>query len=222
VLRRVTRAARAETGVMVRAKCAPHFKRLAFEHDPAWPITLAQGYEAGGCLAGTRYCRVTPEGEVTACPYMETPAGSVRRRRFADIWANAPQFQALRAPRLEGRCGACEYRKLCGGCRARPAARSGNIFGEDFLCDYAPRGGAVIEPLSRAAAGVAWTEEALARLQRVPPFLRRMVRRRAEEHVRTLGAGAVTTAHMQALARRRFGAAGPPRAGHPEAPGETP
>ena len=45
------------------------------EADPPLPVTLAQGYEAGGCLAGTRYCRVTPEGELTACPYMEESAG---------------------------------------------------------------------------------------------------------------------------------------------------
>ena len=130
VLRRVTRAAREETGLLVRAKCAPHFKRMAMELDPAWPITLAHGYEAGGCLAGTRYCRVTPEGEVTACPYIETSVGSVRATPFAEIWRDAPMFRQLRAPQLAGRCGRCEYRKICGGCRARPLTREGALMGE--------------------------------------------------------------------------------------------
>lgn len=214
VLRRVTRAAREETRLLVRAKCAPHFKRMATELDPGWPITLAHGYEAGGCLAGTRYCRVTPEGEVTACPYIETPVGSVRTTPFAEIWRDAPMFRRLRAPVLEGRCGACEYRRICGGCRARPLARDGALMGEDFLCGYEPRGGAVIEPLRDAGGGVAWSTEAKRRLARVPPFLRRMVRSRVEAEVRRCGRDAVTAGDMQASMARRFAGAGsPPGAG---------
>ncbi|MBI4182592.1 MAG: radical SAM protein [Proteobacteria bacterium] len=210
VLRRVTRAAHEETRLLVRAKCAPHFKRMAMELDPSWPITLAHGYEAGGCLAGTRYCRVTPEGEVTACPYIETPAGSVRTTPFADIWRDAPMFCRLRAPRLDGRCGCCEYRKICGGCRARPLARSGALMGEDFLCSYRPQGGSVIEPLHDATGDISWTAEAESRLARVPPFLRRMVRKRIEDAARRRGRGTVTADDLQASMPRRFVGAGPP------------
>jgi radical SAM protein with 4Fe4S-binding SPASM domain len=210
VLRRVTLAAREETRLLVRAKCAPHFKRMAMELDPAWPITLAHGYEAGGCLAGTRYCRVTPEGEVTACPYIETPAGSVRAAPFAEIWRDAPMFRQLRAPMLEGRCGRCEYRRICGGCRARPLARDGALMGEDFLCGYEPRGGAVIEPLHHAGGGIAWSAEAERRLARVPPFLRRMVRSRVEAEARRRGRDTVTAGDMQASQERRIAGAGLP------------
>ena len=211
VMRRVTAAAHDETDLIIRAKCAPHFKRMAMELDPTWPITLAHGYEAGGCLAGTRYCRVTPEGEVTACPYIEDSVGSIRDARFKTIWHEAPMFQALRAPKLEGRCGVCEYQKICGGCRARPLARDGALMGEDFLCAYEPRGGALIEPLLPETSAMPWTAEAETRLNRVPPFLRKMVRRRAEDFARTEGASEVTEDHLAALARRRFGAAGPPQ-----------
>ena len=210
VLRRVTRAAHDENGLMVRAKCAPHFKRMAIELDPSWPITTAHGYDAGGCLAGTRYCRITPEGEVTPCPYMETSVGSIRREGFADLWRNAPMFQALREPVLHGRCGECEYRKLCGGCRARPLAATGDLMGEDFLCGYEPQGGAVVEPLERSGETPFWTTEADQRLRRVPPFLRRMVRQRAEAYVRRRGVSEVTAADMESMLRRRFGDAGPP------------
>jgi radical SAM protein with 4Fe4S-binding SPASM domain len=210
VLRRVTRAAHDEKQLMVRAKCAPHFKRMAMELDPSWPITSAHGYDAGGCLAATRYCRVTPQGAVTPCPYMEAEAGSVREQGFAAIWRDAPLFAQLRRPALEGRCGACEYAKLCGGCRARPLARDGNLMGEDFLCSYQPGGGAVIEPLIGKGATLAWSPEAEARLKHVPPFVRRMVRRKVEEHVRAAGRGTVTVDDMTELARRRFGEDGPP------------
>lgn len=210
VLHHLAEAARAETTLVVRARCAPHFKRLAREMSPPLPITLADGYEAGGCLAGTRYCRVTPEGDLTPCPYIEKSAGSLRQTPFAVLWRNAPLFAALRAPALEGRCGSCEYAKLCGGCRARPLARDGNLMGEDFLCGYRPAGGAVIDPAFAQGAALAWSAEAEARLAHVPPFVRRFVRQRAEAYAREHGERVVTAAHLHALAQRRFGASGRP------------
>ncbi|GAB4289479.1 MAG: heme b synthase [Roseovarius sp.] len=216
-LRRLTRAAHDTQGIMIRAKCAPHFKRMAIELDPDWPITMAHGYEAGGCLAGTRYARVTPEGEVTPCPYIALSAGSVRDRSFAEIWRDAPLFARLRAPRLGGRCGICAYAGLCGGCRARPFAATGDLMGEDTLCAYQPGDGAVLPNVPEAAPAVAWTPAARARLERVPPFVRRFVRQRAEAHARAAGCDAVTAEHLETLARRRFGpgagTARPPRAG---------
>jgi radical SAM protein with 4Fe4S-binding SPASM domain len=203
-LHRVAEAARDEDTLLIRARCAPHFKRIAMSLDPPLPITLAEGYEAGGCLAGTRYCRVTPTGEVTPCPYMEISAGSVLDDDFGELWRTAPLFDALRRPKLKGRCGACAYTKLCGGCRARPLARDGDMMGEDFLCRYRPDNDAVIEPLPDRGAAIAWSAEAERRLGHVPPFVRRFVRTRAEAHARAQGAAAVTTAHLHDLARRRF------------------
>lgn len=211
VLGRVLEAARDEAALIVRAKCAPHFRRLAAAHRPDLPVTPVHGYEAGGCLAGTRYCRVTPEGELTPCPYMARSAGSVRERDFAELWRRAPLLAALRRPRLEGRCGACEYAKLCGGCRARPLARSGNLMGEDFLCRYEPAGGPVIEVAQAGEATVRWSAEAEKRLSHVPAFVRRFVKRRAEAHASALGDPVVTPRHLDALARRRFGPATPSR-----------
>ena len=204
VLHQVAEAARDEKELLVRARCAPHFKRMALEMNPPLPVTLIHGYEAGGCLAGTRYCRVTPTGGITACPYMEESVGSIRDKAFADIWRDAPMFNQLREPKLEGRCGACEYSKLCGGCRARPFARDGELMGEDFLCGYQPGSGATIEPMP-AEGAVPWTQDAEDRLARVPGFVRRFVRKRAEVHARETGAAAVTAAHLDELAKRRFG-----------------
>jgi len=60
--------AQADTSLIVRARCAPHFKRVAHQRDADSRLTRAEGYEGGGCLAGIHYCRVTPEGGITACP----------------------------------------------------------------------------------------------------------------------------------------------------------
>lgn len=205
VLKRVAQAAREEESLVVRARCAPHFKRMAMEVDPPLPVTQADGYDAGGCHAGTRYARITPEGGVTPCPYIEESVGSIRQSGFAQIWNEAPMFAALRAPKLEGKCGVCEYTQLCGGCRARPLARDGNLMGEDFLCGYQPEGGAVIAPMPRTSSNMPWSEEARQRLLHVPAFVRRFVKRRAEDYARENGAGEVLGAHLDELAKRRFG-----------------
>lgn len=204
VLRKVTASARDQQGLIVRAKCAPHFKRMALELDPTWPVTSAQGYEAGGCLAGTRYVRVKPDGGVTACPYIEDEVGNVRDTGFAKLWQATDTFQDFREPKLEGRCGACEYTKLCGGCRARPLARDGNVMGEDFLCSYEPQGGAVIEPLVDVQSNMPWASGAENVLAKIPSFVRRFVRQRAEDLVRKQGGREVTAAIMGELARNRF------------------
>jgi AdoMet-dependent heme synthase len=210
VLEKITLAARQEDGLIIRAKCAPHFKRMALELDSSWPVTSAHGYEAGGCLAGTRYARVTPDGDVTPCPYMETSVGNIRDTSFAELWTDAPVFKQLRAPVLEGRCGACEYSKLCGGCRARPLARDDNMMGEDFLCDYQPGGGAVIEPLGIEESTMTWTPGAEEWLGRIPSFVRRFVRVRAEKFVRDQGGNEVTAEVMGMLARKKFKGRGKP------------
>ena len=220
VLRRVAKAAKQEKRLMVRAKCAPHFKRIAIEMDPKWAITAAHGYDAGGCIAATRYARITPNGDVTPCPFMENSAGSVKTQSFAEIWHDAAVLNELRAPKLEGRCGACEFQILCGGCRARPLAMTGNMMGEDTLCTYQPQGGAIITPMMPAGNTLHWSKDAEVHLARIPGFVRRMVRRRAEDYVRGEGRDEVTKDDLTLLAKRRFGDAGPPafvKRGRPDA-----
>src|SRR5205807_8633945 len=63
-------------GLLIRATCAPHFRRILWELNPASP--LLQNYAHGSCPAGKYYCRITPEGDVTPCPYMPVSAGRDR------------------------------------------------------------------------------------------------------------------------------------------------
>jgi radical SAM protein with 4Fe4S-binding SPASM domain len=212
VLEQIVRAQQQSDDLLIRARCAPHFKRVAYQVDPTLPLTRAQGYEGGGCLAGRHYCRVAPDGAVTACPYIAESEGSVREQPFWSIWDGSANFRALRNPQLGGKCGDCEFRMLCGGCRARPLARGDGLLDADPWCSYQPRGAAVIEPLADSPDSmVTWDPVAEQRLARVPPFLRKMVRKRAESHVLEQGETRVTPEHMQQLAKRRFGDAGPPR-----------
>ena len=206
VLKQLVEAQEQSRDLIIRARCAPHYKRVAYEHNPQSPLTRAQGYEGGGCLAGIHYCRITPEGAVTACPYIPDEDGSIREQQFWEIWDNSAGFQQLRNPTLGGKCGKCEYRKLCGGCRARPLAMGGSIMDADPWCNHSPSGKPVIQPLiERQNTTISWSAEAQQRLERVPGFLRKMVRKRAETHVQELGEELVTSEHMATLAARRFG-----------------
>ncbi len=194
------------TDLIIRARCAPHFKRIAWQSDPMSPLNRISGQEADGCIAGTHYCRITPEGGVTACPYIPDKAGNIREQDFIEIWQSASEFLLLRKPVLNGACGICEFRKLCGGCRARPLAMGQGLMDEDPLCAYTPKGGKVIQPIAETELNaIHWSQAAEQRLSRIPAFLRKLIKKRAEAYVLELGEQTVTPEHMSALAARRFG-----------------
>jgi radical SAM protein with 4Fe4S-binding SPASM domain len=135
----------------VKPSCAPQFMRVAKEQG----VDMSRWVR--GCMAGLYYCRIYPSGEVTPCPYMPLNLGNVRERSFRDIWFNSEVLRALRDfDRLKGKCGVCDYRDVCGGCRARaygvstdlmdfcgalhePADSGGDYLAEDPWCIYQPR-----------------------------------------------------------------------------------
>lgn len=192
--------------LIIRARCAPHYKRIAWQCDPISPLNRISGQEADGCIAGTHYCRITPEGGVTACPYITDKAGNIREQDFIEIWQSAPEFLLLRKPALNGACGVCEFRKLCGGCRARPLAIGQGLMDEDPLCAYTPKGGEVIQPIEETDLNaIHWSLAAEQRLSRIPAFLRKLIKKRAEAYVLELGEQTVTPEHLSVLAAKRFG-----------------
>ena len=199
-------------GLMVRPRCAPHFKRIAHQLSPAAMRNRISGRESDGCIAGIHYARVNHRGGVTACPYIEHEVGNIRLTAFSELWTKAPDFFRLRNPELNGNCGACEYRLICGGCRARPLADGGDLMDADELCAYRPRGSRPVEPVSEFGKHTpGWSDEAQLRLSRVPEFLRPMVRKRAEAYVADLGEDLVTCRHLADLTAARFGSAAPRR-----------
>jgi radical SAM protein with 4Fe4S-binding SPASM domain len=94
-----------------------------------------------GCLAGSAVCFISHQGEVYPCGYLPVIAGDLRRQSFAEVWETSPVFAALREPdNLRGKCGVCEFRKICLGCRARAFAATGDYLEEEPFCSYQPRG----------------------------------------------------------------------------------
>jgi len=93
-----------------------------------------------GCLAGTGVCFISHEGEVYPCGYLPVIAGDLRKQSLSDIWQNSVVFGHLRhTDELKGKCGGCEFRNICMGCRARAFAASGDYMDEEPFCVYQPR-----------------------------------------------------------------------------------
>ena len=141
-----------ESGLQVKPTCAPQFMRLAKE------LGVDASRWSRGCIAGISYCRIYPNGSVTPCPYLPIKVGNIRNNSFKEIWFGSEILNSLRdyEDNLQGRCGVCEYRTICGGCRARafslsetdvnlysklqdPNTLSGNLFAEDPWCKYIPK-----------------------------------------------------------------------------------
>jgi AdoMet-dependent heme synthase len=196
--------------LLIRAKCAPHFRRILYEMNPSSP--LLKNYAHGSCPAGKYYCRITPGGDVTPCPYMPVSAGNLRESSFGDLWRGAPVFDDLREPKLGGRCGACEFSKICGGCRCRAYATYGDYLAEDPACGYQPggHGGVTIDLPASVTFGLAvdyeltWEEGARERLQAIPSFARGMVVKAVEAYARGRG-DTVITKDLLAEVRSKWG-----------------
>jgi AdoMet-dependent heme synthase len=92
-----------------------------------------------GCLAGTAVCFISNQGEVYPCGYLPALAGDLKKQSFSDIWENSFVFNQLRdVNNLKGKCGCCEFRNVCMGCRARAYAATGNYLDEEPFCVHEP------------------------------------------------------------------------------------
>ena len=93
-----------------------------------------------GCLAGTGVTFVSHQGEIFPCGYLPVEAGNIRRQPLRQIWQDSPLFTDLREPDLlGGKCGLCEFKRVCSGCRARAYGMTNDYLGEEPFCTYEPR-----------------------------------------------------------------------------------
>jgi len=132
--------------MLVRPTCAPHYYRVVLQRNKAEGTQVKKRtlkFSTGGskgCLAGQLICLIDVDGNVLPCSYFPLPAGNVREKSFKDIWENSELFKDLRDfKKYKGRCGSCEFVNVCGGCRARAYAVTGDYLDEEPFCSYTPR-----------------------------------------------------------------------------------
>jgi radical SAM protein with 4Fe4S-binding SPASM domain len=119
-------------------------------------VAAALGYEAGAPTSdaqtrtaswatrrvndGKGFLFVSHVGNVYPSGFLPIHAGNVREQPLSEIYRNAPIFKSLRdTSKLEGKCGACEYKEICGGSRARAYAVTGDPLAQEPCCIYQPK-----------------------------------------------------------------------------------
>ncbi len=135
---------RDKTSLQLKATCAPHYYRILRQRakkDGKKVTFETHGLDAvtRGCLAGTGFCFISHTGRVQTCGFLDVTCGDIRKNTFKEVWEGSKVFNKLRDfKNLEPKCGLCEYKSVCGGCRARAHEATGDYLAEEPLCTYKP------------------------------------------------------------------------------------
>lgn len=132
----------------VKTTAAPHFRRIQLERKHGGALGVLHDVDERGVVKGLRgindgagFVFVSHRGDVYPSGFLPLRAGNVREEDIARVYRDHPLFRLLRDPdSLEGKCGACPFRRVCGGSRARAFAATGNVTAADPACAYVPRG----------------------------------------------------------------------------------
>jgi AdoMet-dependent heme synthase len=135
---------REKVPLQLKATCAPHYYRILRqrarkEGKKITPQEFGLDAVTRGCLGGISFCFISHVGQVQPCGYLELDCGNVKEKSFGAIWAGSEVFRNLRNTNgYGGKCGRCEFRKVCGGCRARAHEITGDYMAEEPYCIYEP------------------------------------------------------------------------------------
>ncbi len=125
---------RPQVPIEIQVTCAPHYARI----ERSEPIPGAR--PSSGCMGGQSFCFISHVGTLAPCGYLEVNCGNVREEGFLSAWRNSTVFRQLRdRSQYGGKCGVCEFVRVCGGCRARAYAATGDFLAAEPMCSYRPR-----------------------------------------------------------------------------------
>ena len=130
--------------IQLKATCAPHYFRIIHQQKTKGDERKKPAghfhESTRGCLGGISFCFISHVGQVQPCGYLELDCGNVQKQSFAEIWENSEVFRNIRdLSKYGGKCGRCEFIKVCGGCRARAYEATGDYLAEEPLCLYQPK-----------------------------------------------------------------------------------
>ena len=130
----------------VKTTEATHYRRLAVRSMEAdgksFEEILATSVGRGfGIRDGNGIVFINHDGTINPSGFLPIPLGNVRTDSIVDVYRDHPLMQALRSPQaFKGRCGVCEWSRVCGGSRARAFMWTGDPLESDPLCPYVPSG----------------------------------------------------------------------------------
>jgi radical SAM protein with 4Fe4S-binding SPASM domain len=120
---------------------AQHYRRYVLQRRErgatAGPAAASRSERVAGINDGKGLLFISHTGDICPSGFLPIAAGNIRHDAIAEVYRNSPLFRELRDSRyLEGKCGDCMYRNLCGGSRARAFAMTGNLHAPDPKCSY--------------------------------------------------------------------------------------
>ncbi len=125
-----------ESKLKLRVTCSPQFDKLLLQEE------VPKTGSANGCMGGREFGFISCRGDVQTCGFMEISAGNMVESGFdfAKIWLESELLNQIRnRDNYSGKCGVCEFLDVCGGCRARAYAMTGDYLATDPICNYQPK-----------------------------------------------------------------------------------
>jgi radical SAM protein len=146
----------------VKTTEAMHYRRFIAqkqkeEHGLAPESESAKrvAYRTAGVSDGKGFVFVSHLGDIYPSGFLPVYGGNVRLDSLVDVYRNSLLFQQLRDPAYrEGKCGCCEYVKICGGSRSRAYWTTGDYLAEDPRCVYQPQLLTKVEQAQSRQAGL--------------------------------------------------------------------
>jgi radical SAM protein with 4Fe4S-binding SPASM domain len=116
--------------------CCPEYWPWLIEKKKGKFGKFLQKKSFAGCGAGQGFSYIRFDGDVWPCNFIPVSAGNVRQTSFTGIWKNSPLLQEFRGEQrgIKGACGECRHQAICGGCRGRAYAHTGDYFAPDPNC----------------------------------------------------------------------------------------
>lgn len=135
--------------IFFKPTCAPSYYRILKQRGVAGqkpanaPAPMKHGMQSltKGCMGGQSFAFISSTGKVQICGFLDVPAGDLREEEhdFLKIWNDSPFLKEIRdIDSYHGKCGICEYKRTCSGCRARAYAFDNDYLGTEPYCLYSP------------------------------------------------------------------------------------
>jgi radical SAM protein with 4Fe4S-binding SPASM domain len=132
-----------KTKIPIKMTCAPQYQRVMKQNKNKSNVKSSQHKMIQhGCMAGNGYCFISHKGDICGCGFLPVSAGNIKTNSLEGIYKKSILFNELRnKDLLKGKCGICEFKVVCGGCRARAYAIHKDHMAEEEYCIYTPTSG---------------------------------------------------------------------------------